>query len=147
MSPGQIDARVVRRHLLAIDAALQTLHAHIAASREELASSTELRWIVERGLQLCAQNALDIATHLASSTGHDAPDYASAIDALVTIGALSQGFARDFRGIAGFRNVLVHAYLDVDPERLLALLRRAPQDFSEFARSIQAFLERAEGVE
>ena len=52
------------------------------------------RWTVERGLQLCAQSALDIATHLAASTGRDAPDHASAIDVLGEIGGLPVGVGR-----------------------------------------------------
>ena len=59
MSPGQADPAVVRRHLLALD---------------------------ERGLELCAQNALDIATHLAASTGRDGwnpPRWRSAVTAVV----------------------------------------------------------------
>jgi uncharacterized protein YutE (UPF0331/DUF86 family) len=68
MSPGRIDAAVVRRHLLALDEALQVLRSHQGRSMEELISDPEECWIVERGLQLCAQNALDVATHLAAST-------------------------------------------------------------------------------
>ena len=80
------------------------------------------RWTVERGLQLCAQNVLDIATHLAASAGRDAPDYASALDVLGELGVLSAGFVTRFRGIAGFRNVLVHGYLGVDLHRMHQLL-------------------------
>lgn len=93
---------------------------------------------MERGLQLCAQNALDIATHLAASAGRDAPDYASAIDVLGDIGVLPAGFALRFRGIAGFRNVLVHGYLGVDPARLHQLLNSGLGDLAEFARLVEA---------
>ncbi len=65
---------------------------------------------MERGLQLCAQNALDVAAHLAASTGHDVPDYASAVDRLGEMGILPPDFAARFRAVAGFRNVVVHAY-------------------------------------
>ncbi len=67
MSPGGIDAVVVRRHLLALDAALAILGKSRGLTAAELAADRERLWIVERGLQLCAQNALDVATHLAST--------------------------------------------------------------------------------
>jgi hypothetical protein len=57
MSPGRLDAAVVRRHLLALDEALQVLRGHQGRSLEELAADREERWIVERGLQLCAGSA------------------------------------------------------------------------------------------
>jgi len=109
MSPGAVDRTLVRRHTMALEAALSTLRRHVGRSADDLRDDTEERWIVERGLQLCAQICLDIATHLAASAGRDVSDYASAIDAIASLGVLPREFARQFRGVAGFRNVVVHA--------------------------------------
>lgn len=141
MSPGGIDRAVVRRHLLALDAALATLGRHRGLSASELAADREKLWIVERGLQLCAQNALDAATHLAATAGRDVPDYASAIDRLAELGILPPGFAARFRAIAGFRNVLVHGYLDVDLRIVEDLLTTRLDDFREFAQYIDTHLD------
>ena len=67
MSPGEIDTQVVRRHLLAIRKALEILTSHSGAPLSALESNHEERWVVERGLQLCAQNVLDVATHIAAA--------------------------------------------------------------------------------
>lgn len=139
MAPGKLDPTVARRHLLALDAALQVLRGHQGRRVDELADPEEL-WIVERGLQLCAQNALDVAVHLAASTGHDVPDYASAIDRLAEMGILPPDFAAQFRAVAGFRNVVVHGYLDVDVELLHRLLNEHLEDFSVFARHVAAYI-------
>lgn len=141
MSPGGVDVAVVRRHLLALDAALATLERHRGLTAAELAADREKLWVVERGLQLCAQNALDAATHLAATAGRDVPDYASAIDRLAELGILPHGFAARFRAIAGFRNVLVHGYLDVDLAIVEEMLTTRLDDFREFARYIDAHLE------
>ena len=53
---------------------------------------------------------------------------------------LPVGFARRFRGIAGFRNVLVHGYLAVDAARLHQLLNSGLDEFAEFARHVEAYL-------
>jgi len=140
MSPGRIDAAVVRRHLLAIDEAVQTLRRHRGKPAELLATDRAERWAVERGFQLCAQNALDIATHLAASAGRDVPDYATAIDRLGEMGVLPPEFLRRFRPIAGFRNVIVHGYLAVDPDIVHRLLNEQLEDFAEFAGYIQRHL-------
>lgn len=142
MTPGRVDVVVVRRHLLALDAALQRLRRHAGRPLAALKADADVQWAVERGLQLCAQNVLDVATHLAAGAGRDAPDYASAVDALADLGILPVDFARRFRGIAGFRNVLVHGYLGVDPRRVHELLNAGLDDFVEFARLIESFLER-----
>jgi uncharacterized protein YutE (UPF0331/DUF86 family) len=143
MSPGQYDPAVVRRHLLALDEAVQRLRRHAGQPLSRLHAEPDERWAVERGLQLCAQNVLDIATHLAASAGRDAPDYASAIDVMGDLGVVPAGFARRLRGIAGFRNVLVHGYLAVDPARLHELLNFGLDDFAEFARLVEAHLREA----
>lgn len=141
MSPGEVDSSVVRRHLLALDQALQTLRRHQGRPLDALQSDREERWVVERGLQLCTQNALDVATHLAASAGRDVPDYATAIDQLAELGILSGEFAARFRPVAGFRNVIVHGYLEVDLEIVHRLLNERLDDFAEFARQVSRYLD------
>ncbi len=143
MSPGEPDAAVVRRHLLALDAPVQRLRRHAGRPLSALLGDSDAQWTVERGLQLCAQNALDIATHLAASAGRDAPDYVGAIDVLSELGVLPSAFGRRFRGVAGFRNVLVHGYLGTDLGRVHELLNSGLDDFIEFARHVDAYLERS----
>jgi uncharacterized protein YutE (UPF0331/DUF86 family) len=142
MSPGELDASVVRRHLLALDQALQILKGHRGRSVDRLRSDREERWVVERGLQLCTQNVLDVATHLAASAGRDVPDYATAIDRLAELGILPGEFAARFRSIAGFRNVIVHGYLDVDLEIVHRLLNDRLDDFAEFARLVSRYVDK-----
>ncbi|PYN97942.1 MAG: DUF86 domain-containing protein [Candidatus Rokuibacteriota bacterium] len=138
MSPGQPDPAVVRRHLLALDEAVQHLRRHAGRPLSLLQTDADERWAVERGLQLCAQNVLDIATHLAASAGRDAPDYATAIHVLGELGILPAEFTVRLRAIAGFRNVLVHGYLSVDVSRMHRLLNSGLDDFVDFARFIEA---------
>ena len=141
MSPGELDVAVVRRHLLAFDRALQTLKHHQGRPLDALRSDREEQWAVERGLQLCSQNVLDIATHLAASAGRDVPDYATAIDHLAEAGILPASFADRFRGVAGFRNVIVHGYLEVDLEVVHRVLNERLDDFAEFARRVNGHLD------
>ena len=145
MSPGEIDPQTVRRHLLALDEALQVLRKHRGLTVSDLSADREKRWIVERGLQLCAQNVLDIATHIAASTGHDVPDYSAAIDRLGDSEVLPAEFTERFRSLAGFRNVLVHGYLEVDIEVVHRLLNDDLDDFTEFARHVNRFLKKDSG--
>jgi hypothetical protein len=138
--PGRFDAAVIHRHLLVIDEALQTLRRHRGKPVEALASDREELWVVERGLQLCAQNALDIATHLAASAGRDVADYGAAVVQMADLGILPREFATRFRQVAGFRNVIVHGYLDVELHTVHRLLNEHLDDFVEFARHVNRHL-------
>jgi len=42
--------------------------------------------------------------------------------------------------VGGFRNLLVHADLDLDPGRVWEILQRAPDRFERFAREVSAWL-------
>ena len=140
MTSGRPDRRVVDRHVIALRKALATLRAQAGASSAALGADAQRRWAVERGLQLCAQNALDIASHISSAVGLDPGSYRSSIDCLVEAGALPRTFGQRFRGIAGFRNVLVHGYLEIDLELLVRMLSDRLDDFEEFASHIEHWL-------
>jgi len=141
VSPGRADSSVVRRHLAALREALTNLRRHAGSTPEMLRADMDLRWAIEHGLQLCAQNAIDIATHLAATAGLDASDYASALDRLTGMNVLPAAFGAHFRQIAGFRNVLVHDYIEVDLEVVCAVLAERLDDFEEFARLVERHLD------
>ena len=141
MNPGRADTPVVRRHLAALRSALPILRRHAGVSPQALNADPERRWSVERGLQLCAQNALDIATHLVSTLGLDTSDYASAIDRLVEAEVLPAEFGARFRAVAGLRDILVHRYLDVDLEIVADAVNRHLEDFEVFARHVAHWIE------
>lgn len=145
MTSGEVDAAVVRRHLAALREALTNLRRHANSSAAELRANADLRWTVERGLQLCVQNALDIASHLIAARGLDAPEYATAIDRLAEIGVVSAAFAAALRPLAGFRNVLVHGYLQVDLAVVERVLKEKLTDLDQFASQVETYLARSAG--
>ena len=140
MTSGRADRRVVDRHLIALRASLAALRRHAGASAGALRADSDRRWAVERGLQLCAQNALDIASHIGSAAGFDPDTYGSSIDCLIRADVLPQAFGERFRAVAGFRNVLVHGYLEVDLDRIATMLAEELDDFDEFARHVERWL-------
>ena len=141
MSPGRVDPQVVQRHLIALRASLRELRLFEGASARSLRADTSQRWAVERGLLLCIQNALDIASHVASAAGYDPMTYAESIDALVEAGVAPHDFGERFRGVAGFRNVIVHGYLDLDLDHVARFLSEDLEDFEEFVRLIESWLD------
>lgn len=141
MSPGQVQPEIIERHLAALRGALRELRRHRGASVRSLRTDTSRRWAVERGLLLCIQNALDIASLLASTEGHDPPTYGDSIDSLVASAVLPAEFGEKFRAVAGFRNIIVYGYLDLDLDRVARFVGENLGDFEIFAQHIECWLE------
>ena len=109
--------------------------------REALERSRSMMWAVERGLHLGAEIVLDVGNHILSDQyGVSPADYGDIVRQLAQQGILDQGLKERLEGLAGFRNILVHDYIRLDPERVLEALARAPRDFGDFAHAIRAWL-------
>ena len=145
MSPGRADRRVVMQRLSVLRQAVAVLRRRAGVSADELEADTELRWAVERGLLFCAQIVLDVACHLESAAGRAPQSYRAAIDGLAASGALPPGLAARFRDAAGFRNAPVHGYFDIDLELVARFLAERLEDFEEFARCVELWIEESPG--
>jgi uncharacterized protein YutE (UPF0331/DUF86 family) len=133
----------VRFRLQRLEEVISELQRLKSSGRELLRGSLSNMWAVERGLQLGAEIIFDIGNHVLSAEyGTSADDYKDIVRQLVQRGVLDQDLRDRLEGLAGFRNILVHDYLRLDPERVLEALARAPEDFTAFAREIRAWLEK-----
>jgi len=135
----------ILNRLDAIRRAVERLRPHQAVSLEAFLADGDEQWVVERGLHLAAEAALDVSNHLAAARRLPAPeDYPQAIDRLADAGILPRDFAARFRRVGGFRDLLVHAYLDIDPRQVHLILTGHLEDFLTFAQHIATFLARPE---
>lgn len=109
--------------------------------REEFLASYQLQWIAERGLQLAAQAVFDIGTHILSGHFNVHPtDYEDVIRLLGVHRVVSPEIEARLRGLGGFRNVLVHGYLEIDSERVFRFLEEESPVFADFANAIESWL-------
>ena len=99
-------------------------------------------WAVERGLQLAAEVTFDIGNHiLAAHFGVNAQDYEDILERLAEHEVLPGELRSRLRGLGGFRNLLVHGYLRLDPDVVAAKLSQAPKDFSDFAAAVRQWMQ------
>ena len=104
-------------------------------SREELEGNYELRSAIERNFQLAIESTLDIGEIIISVEGFEKPeDYKSVILILGKHDILPKDFAEVFALAAGFRNVLVPMYEEVDIDILHDFLHNKLDDFDTFAK-------------
>ncbi len=98
-------------------------------------------WAIEHGLQLAIQCVIDIGNHLLASMGsNQIEDYVDVIDNLGKNKILPPAFARRIRSMAGFRNILVHEYADVDLSIVHRVLNHRLSDFPAFIQHIERYL-------
>lgn len=106
-----------------------------------LDNNYELRSSVERNFHLAIETAIDIGEIIISEEGFERPeDYRSVFLIIGGQGILPETFAKDLSNAAGFRNILVHAYEDVDLELLYTFLTEKLDDFDEFAGYISDYI-------
>jgi len=132
----------VESRLRHLDQSVAALRSVQPVSQERFDDEPLLRPATERLLYLCIQDVLDIgALLLRSRAVRSAESYRDVVVLLGDTGALDRAFAARIEPMAGFRNLLEHGYVELDPARLVEFATRT-DDFVEFARQVAAFLAR-----
>ena len=130
----------------------EVLRERLAGLREALARLEDIQskpladaiaeWAMERGLQIAAQRVFDIGNHvIAAGFGERPTDYASVTVALCRLGVIPPELEARLRGLAGFRNLLVHDYARVDPKRVREVLEKRASDLAEFANAVESWMD------
>lgn len=108
----------------------------------EVKADTRTRWAIERGLLLAIECVLDIGSHIVAEGNLGRPkDYTEIIDILSAQHVIPTEFGQDIRKMPGFRNLLIHEYIEVDVERVYENLQSAPEQFDLFRSYVGKFLE------
>jgi uncharacterized protein YutE (UPF0331/DUF86 family) len=112
---------------------------------DEFAREHILVGSAERDFQVSIQAALDIGAHLLAELSVDVPkDYKDIFLKLAEVGILPLDFVPRLVGMAKFRNVLVHLYLEVDLNKLYYYMQHDLGDLELFARYVSEYLSRAQ---
>jgi uncharacterized protein YutE (UPF0331/DUF86 family) len=135
------DQKVINNKLRDLNKYLKQLRKYENINKEELENDLDKLWIVERGLQLSIQTILDIGTHILSEKGIVIEKYSDVFKKLVNENILPEHFGNKIKGMAGFRNVLVHEYADVETNIIIKVLNNSLDDFVKYAKYINDFLE------
>ena len=126
-----------------LEKSLQILQQSSEVPFEELISNDVLLSAVERNLHVAIECILDIGNHIIAEKGFETPeDNEDIIRILGDEKVVPSDFARRVKGIAGFRNILVHEYTDIDYGLLYNFLTYRLNDLREFALYISSYLER-----
>jgi len=95
----------------------------------------------ERYLQLAIQSVLDISNHTVADLGLGLPADSKELFALLARRRIvSARLADRLTSMAGFRNLLVHEYLEIDRHRVYRALEDDLGDFERFITAVSKLL-------
>lgn len=118
-----VDEIRVLRLLRSVTDDLAVLREEEAADRNRRADRLWLRGI-KYTLVTAIEACVDVAQHICASEGWGPPrDNGDALELLGRHGVLDTDLARRLRRAVGFRNVLVHEYVDVNDEIVVHRLK------------------------
>jgi uncharacterized protein YutE (UPF0331/DUF86 family) len=131
------DPDLVAKKLALIETCVEQLRslARPAALRTDVREER----FVEHTLQLAIQAALDVASHIVSDERLGEPETNRELfDLLVGAGRIRPALAAILRDMAGFRNVIVHGYQDVDLGVVEDVLHNHLGDLLAFVAAIRS---------
>jgi uncharacterized protein YutE (UPF0331/DUF86 family) len=135
------DDSLVQKKLAFIETCVRELRD--LAQPDQLAADIREARFVEHTLQIAIQAALDVASQIVSVRRLGEPETNRALfDLLHKAGIVDQPLAENLYAMAGFRNILVHGYQEVDVSIVEDIVRHHLDDLLEFVVAIQ----RAPGV-
>jgi uncharacterized protein YutE (UPF0331/DUF86 family)/predicted nucleotidyltransferase len=145
-TPGK-ELHLVRKDLVAIRLEklrnyIKTLKAIRKFDIQTFKKDVFVRTAAERYLHLSIECLLDLGSHILSDRGCRTPDtYSEIFEILAEEGVLTTTVLKELKGIAAFRNILVHDYLRLDSDQVYGILRDRIKTLQKLAKVYAALLE------
>lgn len=124
---------------------LRILEGYAAADADELLADRVRMGDLKYTFQSALEAAIDAAHHVVAAEGLAVPaTNADAFRSLAGADLLEAELAGTMAAAAGFRNVLVHGYADVDDAQVVANLQRLP-DLRRYVAALTALIDAGGG--
>ena len=122
---------------------IERLKSRQSVAQEEFYASLDERDVVERNFQVAIECCLDIAKHIVVGRELQRPkELREVFHALAHANLLPKEFADIMTSFASLRNILVHHYMAVEPEKLYTHLQNDIPYLARFAEFTAAVIER-----
>ncbi len=136
-----VKIEVIRKRVQKLDEYLEILRAMQKYSVEEFLENPEHYGSAERFLQLAIEATIDIGSHIVSDLGLGQVNWYSDIAAILAEkNYISIDLREKWVRMIGFRNILVHDYLQVDLRIVYDVLQNRLTDLDKLKESFTNFL-------
>ena len=138
-----VSPEVVQKRLRLLEGYLKKLRSiGQRIDLDQFLADSDTQDIVERNLQLAIESVLDIGQHIIASSGWQvAEEYAGIFPILERHGVISKDLSARVFGMAGFRNLLVHEYADIDHFQVFQILQNHLDELGQLAEAFQQFVD------
>jgi uncharacterized protein YutE (UPF0331/DUF86 family) len=136
-----VKTEVIRKRLQKLDEYLKFLRGLRSYSLAEFLENPEHYGSAERFLHLAIEVTLDIGNHIVADLGLGEVNwYSDIVYALEEKKFISEDIREKWIRMVGFRNILVHDYLEVDRSIVYDILQNHLQDLDELRKVFAEFL-------
>lgn len=139
-----IDTEKISERIADIKEAVGKLEEFRKSGPADLKKGSNNFALVSYWLRIALEAVLTIGTHILSrlpANGKE-KDYTQVLLSLAEYEVIPKSFAQKIKGMAAYRNRLVHGYWKVTPDELVRTLHEDLGDFEEFVLYINKFLEK-----
>jgi uncharacterized protein YutE (UPF0331/DUF86 family) len=132
-----VDRELVLRKLADLDQYATQVGEYRGITAEEYRKDWRTQRIIERTLQMAIEVCADIANHVIADRNLRMPStYAEAFEVLAEAGILTAAQREAMVRMSGFRNIIVHEYVRIDPAIVVRVLRERLSDFAAFRAAV-----------
>lgn len=136
-----MNLEIVRRRLDRLAEYLQILERYQAYSLEEFLADPERYGSAERFLQLAIEVAIDIGNHIVAERQLGRVEKSRDVPALFrSNGLIDDTLEQQWIQMIGFRNILVHDYVELDRRLVYRVLSERLDDLAGLQRIFATFL-------
>lgn len=136
-----INKEVVYNRIDMINRSTTRLKSLAAVPRTQFAADPDNFAIAEHHLRRALESLFDIGRHIMAKQGLGHPaDYQSIILTLAKEKIIPEEFAVRIKGIAGYRNRLVHGYAEVTPDEMHHIIENRLADFEDFCKYVLKYI-------
>lgn len=138
-----VDRSLILKKIAALDTYLEQISPYSELSSDAYRADWKTQRIIERTLQMMIETCVDIATHIISDASLRTPEnYADTFRVLSENGIISAELSVSLEKMVKFRNVVVHQYEAVDPEIVIAILKKHLVEFPRFKDVLLQYVKR-----
>lgn len=133
--------QTVEERLRFLKETLERLDSLKNISKEEFIADFKSYWLAEHGLHLAVEAVFDIGNHiLVGHFGDRVSGYNQILERLAEKKVISEKLIEKTKKMGGFRNILVHEYMDVDQKIVYERIQNGLEDLKEFGKEILKWL-------
>lgn len=138
-----VDREKIAERLTDIEMMLEKMEKYERMTLKEFLSKDDNFSLASYWIRIGIEAVLTIGTHILSRIPSNGKkkDYTQVILSLGEHKIIPESFAQQIKGMAGYRNRLVHLYWKIEPEEILKIIQEEMSDFKEFLVYIKEFIQ------